>query len=92
MDKAQTEMAGYLAAVEYVLEVMLANELSFQDFEASANFKCMLRCRPARLFKGPMPVEELQAVEASATAALDRILQRVSEREDQIRTERGRGR
>lgn len=89
MTDFEIQVCGRLTALEFVLEVLLANELAFQPEDASEAFKNDLISRPAHIKKGPVDVDVLQAIQRQAKDGLENFVRKVSEREAELRTRLG---
>lgn len=87
MTEAPLEVYSRISALEFVLEVMLANQLASWPEEISAKFKHDLSSRPARLppRSGPMDAEFFQEMERRTTADLENFARKVADREREIR-------
>lgn len=88
MTDFEVQLAGRLSAIEYVLEVLMANELSFQAKEYSDQFKRELAKRPGRGPARPVDAALLSRVAAETEEALTRFLERVDRREAELRNQR----
>lgn len=83
------ELYARIAMVEYILEVMMANELARQPQEASDNFKVALLEKKPRPAPGANLSSETERTYAEAlTRAMGRFFDRLDEREQQIRARR----
>ncbi|MGN6496602.1 MAG: hypothetical protein ACTHK5_04580 [Tsuneonella sp.] len=85
MDDFSIQVAGRFTALEFVLEVMLANNLAHMPEEVSEQFKSDLVSRPGYIKRGPMDADAMQAIQAECTAVLARFVEKVSEREAELR-------
>jgi hypothetical protein len=85
LSQFEIEVSGRISALEYVLECMLANELSFQPPEHTAKFKEDMLGRPGYIKSGPVDVDQMQAIAAALHTSLEYFLQKVTKREDEIR-------
>ena len=83
--ETEIQIFGRLSAIEYVLEVMLANELANQDSESTAAFKSDLVAKQGYIRRGPVSIDLLQAIEAETKASLENFVRKVDERERDIR-------
>ena len=87
MTEAPLEVYSRISALEFVLEVMLANQLAGMPEKISTKFKDDLSSRPARLppRSGPMDAELFQEMERRTTADLQNFARKVADREQEIR-------
>ena len=90
MSDAPLEIYSRIAALEFVLEVMLANDLAGQPPSESAVFKRDLVSREARLppRSGPLDVAFLHILRQQIKTDLEAFLQKVAARESEIRAKR----
>jgi len=80
------QVAGRLSALEYVLEVLLANELAFQPEDATEAFKQDLLARPGYIKRGPVDADRLALIEVECATVLGNFVDKVSSREAEIRS------
>jgi hypothetical protein len=85
MDDFQIQVAGRLTALEFVLEVLLANNLAFMDEAASEQFKADLVSRKSYLRRGPVDADLMQAIDAETDTVMGRFVEKVADREAEIR-------
>jgi hypothetical protein len=85
MDDFQIQVAGRLSALEFVLEVMMANTLADLDEATSNQVKRDLVSRPGYIQRGPVDAELVQAIQSETTAVLERFVEKVASREAEIR-------
>jgi septum formation inhibitor MinC len=74
-----------LSALEFVLEVLLANELAHQPAEDTELFKQALVDAPGHIRSGPVDVDLVQAVQAETKVQLERFVEKLSKREAELR-------
>ena len=76
-----------LTMLEYMLEVVVANNLAFVPEERSEQFKDDLLSRPMQLphGSGPVDVADLAAFQGLVRADLENFFRKVSSRESGIR-------
>lgn len=89
MNEFELAVAGRLSALEYVLEVLMANEMAFMPPQDSEAFKQALAAREPYIKRGPMDVEVMQLIAEETAKCLQGFLAKVSEREEQLRDLRG---
>lgn len=89
MTEFELAVAGRLSALEFVLEVMMANHLSFMHEDDSETFKADLMARESYIKRGPIDVTIMQLLEEETSKSLEGFLAKVSEREEQLRILRG---
>jgi hypothetical protein len=83
--EVEIAFAGKLSALEYVLEVMMDNELAFIPQESAERFRTDLLDRPGYIPRGPVDVELLPLLEATTSAELESFLGKVAAREADMR-------
>ncbi|QIK79092.1 hypothetical protein G7077_09485 [Sphingomonas piscis] len=88
MDEYQIQVAGRLTALGFVLEVLLANELAAQPVEHTEVFKQELLSGARFIQAKPQSVIALRAIQAEAASVLERFVEKVREREADIRRQR----
>ena len=76
-----------ISALEFILEVLVANELARMPEKDSAKFRADLSSRPASLppRSGPMDAEVFQEMERQVTADLENFARKAATREREIR-------
>ncbi len=76
-----------ISALEFILEVLVANELARMPEKDSAKFKVYISSHPASLppRSGPVDVEVFQEMERQVTADLENFARKVATRERVIR-------
>ena len=76
-----------ISALEFVLVIILANELAMQSLESSESFKAHLLSREPTLPSpsGPIDAEMVQAMATMMRHDLERFVHKVSAREADIR-------
>lgn len=85
MTDFEVQVAGRVVALEFVLEVMLANGLAIQPPERTEAFKNGLASEKAFMRQNPFDAHEAQAVEAEARAVMQRFVENVDKREANFR-------
>lgn len=82
-----------LTMYEYLLEVMLANNLAVLDEDRAAQFKSDVLGRPLKLppRSGPVDVDEIQAFQSLLRGEMENFLRKVSDREANLRDLMARG-
>jgi len=87
MTAAPLDVYSRISALEFVLEVMLANQLAGMSEEVSERFKRDLVSRPSHLppRSGPVDAEVFQELERRTTADLENFSRKVGKREEEIR-------
>jgi hypothetical protein len=87
MSEAPLEVYSRISALEFVLEVMLANKLAGLSKQVSEKFKSDLVLRPGHLppRSGPVDADVFQDLERRITADLENFARKVAAREDEIR-------
>lgn len=91
MTEIEIAFAGKLSALEYVLEVMLANELASIPENAADRFRWDLLERRGYIRRGPVDVDLLQRLQAATRAELEGFLGKVAAREAEIRRQTDTG-
>lgn len=89
MTEIEIAFAGKLSALEYVLEVMLANDLASIPENAADRFRSDLLERQGYIRRGPVDVDLLQRLQAATHAELESFLGKVAAREADIRRQAG---
>ena len=83
------DLKGYsrISALEFVLVVILANELAMRSLESSESFKAHLLSREPALPSpsGPIDAEIVQAMATMMRHDIERFVRKVSAREGDIR-------
>lgn len=92
LTEIEIAFAGKLSALEYVLEVMMANELASIPENAAERLRSDLLERPGYLRRGPVDVNLLQRLQAATRAELEGFLAKVAAREAEIRRQAETGR
>ena len=85
MDEFQIAVAGRFSALEFVLEVLMANNLATMDRQSSEHFKSEMLDREGYITHGPIDVDDLQAIAEETQAVLRAFLAKVSNREEDVR-------
>lgn len=85
MNEFELAVAGRLSALEYVLEVLMANQLAFMPPQDSEAFKQALATREGYIKRGPIDVDVMQLLAVETAKCLQGFLAKVSEREEQLR-------
>jgi hypothetical protein len=85
MTDFEIQVSGRISALEFVLEVMLANELAKYPEDVGEQVRADLVARPGYIRRGPVDVAELQAIEAETKAVLEHFCEKVATREAEIR-------
>jgi hypothetical protein len=88
----EAQLFGKLSSLEFVIEVMLANELANLPQNVSDEFKAEILDRPGYIQKGPVDVDDLEAIGAETKASLENLIAKVARREQDIRARIARGR
>lgn len=89
MTEFEVQVAARFTALEFVLEVMIANQLAFMPAEASEDFKQALLDRQAYISRGPVDVNVMQAISAASEQVLQNFVTKVADREADIRDQLG---
>ena len=85
LDETEIAIAGRLSALEFVLEVMLANNLATLTKADADAFLADLVSRAPYLRKGPVDQEVLAAIVGEMQAVLHGFAGKVADRSDEIR-------
>ena len=86
MTDTEYEIFGHLSALEFVIEIMLANELAAIPSSASDAFKADVIGKAGYISKGPVDVEVMEKIAAHTSERLQKLIAKVAEREAQIRS------
>lgn len=89
--ETEVQVFGRISAIEFVLEVMLANELASQDPADTEKFKADLVSKPGYLRRGPISASLVQALDREVKSSLENFVQKVSDREADIRERKAPG-
>ena len=89
MTNFEIDVMGKLSAIEFVLEVVLANELAQQPERSSEQLKRDMMDREGYIRKGPVDVAHLEKIRAAFSDSLANFLNKVTERESEIRARAG---
>jgi hypothetical protein len=85
IDEREALICGKLTALEFVVEVMLANQMAHLTKDHSDRFLADLVSRTSYIRRGVVDVDDLQAIEAASNATLQNLAMKVSERAEEIR-------
>ena len=85
MTPLEVRMAGRIMALEFVIEVMLANQLAGTPRDLSASFKRDMLDHPPYAPLQPVDPELLESIRPGMHVSLDNLLRKVSDREADIR-------
>jgi len=86
MNDFEIQVAGKLSALEFVLEVMMANELVRLHPDQSDTFKSDMMDRKGFIKNGPIDAEVMQQISRSLSENLQNFLDKVTKREADIRS------
>ena len=89
MTEFEINTVARFAALEFILEIMLANELSLMSPDESDAFRNDVVARPGYIRRGPVDADELQKVAEATTEVLSNFVKKVASREQNIRNLRG---
>lgn len=85
MTGSEVQVAGRVVALEFVLELMLANGLAVQPLEKSEAFRERLRSEKAYMRQVTFDPEQSEAIAAEAKAFMQRFVEKVARREAEFR-------
>lgn len=85
IDPKEAAICGKLSALEFVLEVMLANELADYPESMSKEFLDELVSRPGYISHGPVDADDLNSIKAECQVSLENFAAKVAKRSRGLR-------